>query len=131
VAPFLINIYTQDILLPYPDNPLKRLLIPIFINLIWIAVIFYFIYAHPEILLSGGPIIYYAGHLLIFLPIPVLLLSFRRFFSAQRFSGINTFAELVDVLFTLNLWKYKADNYKRLKVELQEYFDKHASQHGI
>lgn len=110
-----------DILFPYPELVLKRLLIPILLAVIWITTIFYPFIIFPEILIIGGEFIFTYGFLLFVLPLVILMISFKNYFSTKRFKHCSTFQDLVEKLFVINNFKYKAANYRRLLIEINEY----------
>ena len=111
----------QDILFPYPHTSLKRWMILIAVNITWLAYLLHVIFTYPDILIFSQPILPFFGHLILFLPILIFGVIFKKYFHAKRFSGVTTFHDLIDKLFVLNLWKYKVDDYRRMKVEINEY----------
>jgi hypothetical protein len=123
-----------DLRFPIFQMRFSRLIILLSIFLIWSFVVFSFSVNYSEAQYFGsfqdrvllGP----AGGFL-FIPlvivdlIPIVLIHYfaPKWLYSKKFKRVDTFEELIDSLFTINVYRYRINNCERLKHELTAYLN--------
>lgn len=108
--------------LTFPSRHMSKSCIWIILvtTLIWIIVIIAFLISNPEFLLFGFEIIIPNFLLLIGIPYLILKFFFPNSIAKEKFKGVETFEDLTEAMYGLNLWRYRINNFERLKIELNE-----------
>jgi len=112
--------------LTFPNRSLSKTSISIIVTstLIWGVFLVLFIFSNPEILLFGYEMISMNFLPLLGLPYVVLRLALTKIIAKEKFKRIETFNDLTEDMYGLNLWRYKENNFERLRTELQEFAQK-------
>jgi len=89
-------------------------------TLAWIIVLIGFLSANPEWLLFGLEIIIPNFLLLIGIPYLIMRFNFPKLIAKEKFKGVETFEDLTEDMYGLNLWRYRTNDFQRLKLEVTE-----------
>ncbi|MCV9388138.1 hypothetical protein [Reichenbachiella ulvae] len=113
-----------DLTLPNRTISKTSFFIVIFSTLIWLAFMASLLFSNPEYLLFGFDIIAMNILLLIGIPYLILRFAFPRLITQEKIKGVETFEDLAEDMYGLNLWRYRENNFNRLTTELTELIQK-------
>ncbi|MEO1049320.1 MAG: hypothetical protein AAFX87_01750 [Bacteroidota bacterium] len=110
-----------DMTLPMEEKLIGRSLLLLPPLLAWWVLLHQFISKNIEFLLIGYQWLADYGSFLYLLPIIVVVIVAPKWLFGpfpRKFKKVKTFNDLIEQLFIINLFRYRVDNFKRLKEEL-------------
>lgn len=109
---------------PRLEMPNTKLKLIGFTVLIWICSWIIFLFKYPEIMFVGIEMMFFNTLLFLFFPALIPILLFPCWMKEKKFKNVETFKDLAEQLFAINLYRYRINEFERLKLELNQYFNK-------
>lgn len=112
---------STDLTFPILKMPSSRLQLCVSIIAIWIVLLTIYLSSNPEFLFFGTELLLFNAFLFLVFPVTIPFFLFPKWMSKRKFKNVETFKDLAERLFVINLYKYKINEFKRLKLELKQY----------
>ncbi|MCV9385361.1 hypothetical protein [Reichenbachiella ulvae] len=110
----------SDLTLPKREMSKIKFYITTAMMLTEVFLLYKFFSKNPEFLLFGFDLLNAALPLIFGLPLLIAALVFPKILGNEKIIGVETFSDLTEDMYGLNLWRYRQNNFEKLKIELAE-----------